>query len=125
MPAAAFEGTIETVRGRLSDERADQILRFWSDHGALEGEAARSRLPEVVCLALDGDGEIVGVNSPSRRTSRLIGGRRFWVYRSFLLPEASGAEPEMINAAFAALEGEHEPAGEDRSGSASRWLIPR
>ena len=111
MPAAAFQGTIETVRGRLSAERADQLLRFWSDHGALEGEAARRRLREVVCVALDGDGQVAGVNSAYPQDVAVVG-RRFWVYRSLLPPEASSAEPGMINAAFAALEEEHNPGGE-------------
>src|SRR5437764_5068984 len=112
MRHASFDGSIETVRGRLSDERADQLLRFWSSQGALEGGAARKRLSEVVCLALDRGGEIVGVNSVYPEDVALLGGRRFWIYRNFLLPDASGAGPELTNAAFAALEPEFEASRE-------------
>jgi hypothetical protein len=81
------EGRIEVVRGRIGDERADQLLDFWSRQGVLEGAAARERLPEVVCVALDGEGEIVGANSVYPQDVPLIG-RRFWIYRSFQMPRA-------------------------------------
>ncbi len=57
----------------------------------------------------DAAGRIVGVNSVYPQDLALIGGRRFWVYRSFLLPAAASAEPELIRASFAALEKEFEP----------------
>ena len=100
------------MRGRLSDERGDQVLRFWSDQGALDAAAARERLPEVVCVLLDDAGEIAGVNSVYPDNVQLIGGRRFWIYRSFLLPAATDAAPGMISAAFAALEEEFDPDGD-------------
>jgi hypothetical protein len=103
------DGTIEIVRGRMSDERADQLLRFWSSEGAVEGEEARRRLDEVVCVLLAGAGEIAGVNSVHPQDVPLIGGRRFWIYRSRLLPSASESAQEMIGTAFAALEEEFEP----------------
>jgi hypothetical protein len=98
--------TIEVMRGRLSDERAEQLLRFWASHGVLGGDEARRRLPEVVALLLDDDGEIVGVNSVYPANVELIGGRLFWIYRSFLAPTESDGAPSMIGAAFAALEAE-------------------
>jgi hypothetical protein len=103
-------GRIETVRGQIGDERAERLLRFWSSQAGLEGEEAQRRLSEVVCLLLDDAGEIIGVNSAYAAAVPLIGGRRFWVYRS-LLPDVSEAEPAMIGAAFAALEAEFEPTG--------------
>jgi hypothetical protein len=96
------------VRGRLSDERSEQLMRFWSDQAGLDDATARRRLSEVVCVLLDADGEIAGVNSAFPRDVRLIGGRKFWIYRRFLLPDASNAEDAMINAAFNALEDEYE-----------------
>jgi hypothetical protein len=107
-----FDGSIEVVRGRLSDDRAEAILRFWAAAGALEGEAARRRLPEVVCVLTDGSGEVAGVNSVYPESLGLIGGRRFWIYRSFLAPAAAGATDAMIEAAFEALEEEFDPGGE-------------
>ena len=103
-------GSIETVRGRISEERAERLLAFWSRHGLLEGAAARERLPQVVCLLLDDEGEIAGVNSVYSGTLAL-GGRPIWIYRSFLPGDAASAEPGMINAAFAALEAEFDPSG--------------
>jgi hypothetical protein len=103
------DGTIDVVRGRMSDERADQLLRFWSTGGGPDEGEAQRRLDEVVCVLLDGAGEIAGANSVYPQDVPLIGGRLFWIYRSLLRPEASSAHPDMIDAAFAALEEEFEP----------------
>ena len=102
----SLEANIEIVRGQLSDDRAQQVLDFWARQCALQGAAAHERLREVVCLALGADGEIVGVNSVFPHNLGLIGGRPFWVYRSCLAPDAGSMAPEMINSAFATLEGE-------------------
>lgn len=109
-------GRIEIVRGRLSDERAGQIRQFWSRQGALDEATAAERLREVVCVLLDASGEVTGVNSVYRSDLPLIGGRPFWVYRTFLLPEAAGAEPTMITAAFNALEAEFDPSADEPIG---------
>lgn len=106
-----FDGSIEVVRGRLSDERAEAILRFWEATGALEGEAAQRRLPEVVCVLSDGSGEVAGVNSVYPESLGLIAGRRFWIYRSLIAPAATGATDAMIEAAFKALEEDFDPGG--------------
>jgi hypothetical protein len=93
--------SIEVVRGALDDQRAEQILSFWSAHGALEGEDARQRLSEVVCVALDDGGEVVGVNSAQAEEVAPVG--RLWRYRSFI-PEAGGdLSAAMFTAAFEAL----------------------
>ena len=113
MAESAFAGTIEVVRGQMSEARADQVLKFWSREGALEGEAPRERLPEVVCVLLDDAGKVAGVNSVHAADVSVVGRRRFWIYRNFLVPEASSSDRAMLNAAFAALEKEFES---DRSG---------
>jgi len=105
-------GTIETVRGRLGDQTAGDLLRFWAVNGALEADQARARLPEVVCVLRDGAGRVVGVNSVFADEVERLAGRRFWVYRSFLVPEAREAAPAMIAHAFAALDDEFEPGGD-------------
>ena len=102
---------IEIFRGLTDERRADQLLRFWYEQGALRGEAARERLSQVVCVLVDGDGEIIGVNSVDDEDLPLVGGRRFAVYRSYLLPEAAGAGPAMINAAYDVLDREHASGG--------------
>jgi hypothetical protein len=112
MSDVAPDRTVEVVRGRLSDERAEQLLRFWAGHGALTEAEGRRRLPEVVALLLDPTEEIVGVNSVYRANVALIGGRLFWVYRSFLAPEESENAAAMIAVAFGALEAEFDPGGD-------------
>ena len=100
----------------MTDLRAQAILDFWSAHDALPEDEARRRLDEVVCVALDAGGEVVGVNSAYPQDVLMIGGRRFLVYRRFLLPSALAATPEMFNAAFAALEQEYEHQPDDAIG---------
>ena len=100
------------VRGRLADERAEQILRFWSDHGALTGDAARARLPQVVCVLLDDADGVLGVNSSFDEPVAHIADRRFWIYRRFLGPEAAdGDDTAMLVAAVDVLGAEHTPGG--------------
>ena len=94
--------SIEVVRGALSDERANEVLSFWAGHGALEGEAARERLKEVICVARGDDGEIVGVNSAHAEEVSPVG-RRLWRYRSFLPGAGDEVVAAMFKAAFAAL----------------------
>ena len=36
-----LNATVEVVRGRLTEARADQILRFWSDNGLAQVGARR------------------------------------------------------------------------------------
>jgi hypothetical protein len=106
------ETAIEVVRGRLGGEREERLLAFWAERGALEGDAARERLPEVLCLALDESGEITGVNSAYAGPVDPVGGRRFWVYRSLLAGDEEGLWTRMFNAAFEALE---DGAGEEEA----------
>ncbi|MCW2966989.1 MAG: hypothetical protein JWM71_761 [Solirubrobacteraceae bacterium] len=96
--------TIESVRGRLDETQSEELLAFWAATGALTADQARDRLSEVVCVLRDGDGAIAGVSSAFPTDMALIGGRRFWVFRS-LLPGAAGEQLQaMIRATFAALE---------------------
>jgi hypothetical protein len=98
---------IEVVRGRLAPDVADELVGFWSEQGALSEPAARQRLAEVVCVLRGDDGRVAGVNSVYADRVEVIGNRRFWIYRSFLRPDLRDAGPEMIDAAFAALDEEH------------------
>jgi hypothetical protein len=101
---------IEVVRGRLDDARADELLAFWADHGALRADEARRRLPEVVCLVVEG-GNIVGVSSVVAADVPLIGGRRFWVYRRFAIAASAADDDELLVTTFDALDAEHDPEG--------------
>jgi hypothetical protein len=104
--------TIEVVQRSMGEERADQILGFWSAHGALEGVAARERLAEVIAVALDDAGEVVGVNSAHAADAPPVN-RRFWGYRSFLPDGTDELRSRMFNAAFEALSEGFDP---DRPG---------
>src|SRR4051812_42082447 len=113
-PGAGAEpgGRIEIVRGRLSEQRAQQVRAFWASHGALDEQEADERLAQVVCVLLDAAGDVIGVNSVYRAGLPLIGGRAFWVYRSFLPSAAAEASAEMIQYCFAALEAEFDPSAD-------------
>jgi hypothetical protein len=106
----------EVVRGRLDADLGERLVVFWTAHGALSEQAARARLSEVICVRLDPEERIVGVNSAYAGGVPLVG-RRFWIYRRFLAPEADGdADREMLAAARTELErgftgGPGEPLG--------------
>lgn len=103
--------TIDVVRGRLDTATSDEVRALWERHGALRGEAAQRRLPELCCVLRSGDGAVVGVNSVTSSPVELVGGRTFWMYRRFLDPAiaADGHDAAMINAAFDTLAPGHEP----------------
>ena len=101
---------IEVIRSG-AEEHADELIAFWSAHGALDEGEARRRLPEVVCVLRDATGAIVGVNSVYANVIGIIG-REFWIYRTFIAPGPGvAAAPAMVQAAFDALEAEHDPEG--------------
>jgi hypothetical protein len=109
MPGGGRE--IEVVRGRLGEGWGERILSFWAERGALQGEVARERLAEVVCVLLDESGAVAGVNSVYEESIPLVGGRRFHVYRVLLPDGAAGDPDEMFVAAFEALDAEFQSAG--------------
>jgi hypothetical protein len=110
--SAAPHGTIEAVRGRLTDARGEEILSFWASQGALEGAEARERLGEVVAVLLDDAGAIAGVNSAFPSEVPLLGGRRFWVHRSLFRPGSEGAWPAIAHVAFVTLQAEFNPGAD-------------
>jgi hypothetical protein len=103
--ARSRSSTIEVVRGRLDRARADELLSFWAQRRALDPAQAERRLPEVVCVVRRG-GAVAGASSVYAAELPLIGGRRFWIYRSLLDVEVSNLGPAMIAATFAALDAE-------------------
>lgn len=104
--------SIEVVRGRLEPAVADELVGFWSAHGALSEAAARARLAEVVAVLRDRDGRVIGANSAFADRVALIGGRRFWIYRSFLADGGAASVLAMADAAFAVLEEEFAATGQ-------------
>lgn len=129
---------IDVVRGRLDDAVAEELLAFWAREGALDEAEARARLPEVVCVLRGADGAIAGACSVFAADLELIGGRRFWMYRSMLPGDARERFFAMLDAAYAALDAAYDgAAGEpiglalllDESERAQRpeaeWQAPR
>jgi hypothetical protein len=110
------EHSIEIVRGRLTPEAGEELIRFWSEQGALSESAARQRLAAVVCVLRDSSGAVAGANSVYADRVELIGGRTFWIYRSFLRPDLRNAGPEMIDSAFGVLDEEFRATGEGPAG---------
>jgi hypothetical protein len=98
-------GRVEVVRGRLHGYRAEQVIRFWADRVGLDEAAALERLPQVVCVLIDENDELAGVNSVFEDAVPAFGGRTLWVYRALIAPEVEQeASAPMVAAAFAELE---------------------
>lgn len=107
--------SIEVVRGRLGEGDEADVLAFWAERANLSGDAARERLPQVVCVIRDAAGALAGVNSAYDQEVALIGGRRFWIYRSLLAPGVGDggddAWERMLIACFDELASGFEPEG--------------
>jgi hypothetical protein len=102
---------VEVVVGRpVADDLRDQVRRLWATHGALDGETAVQRLGELTGLVVDRAGIVVGTCSAVQADVLLLGGRRFWVYRSFFTTgEPANVEDELFCATFDALAASHVP----------------
>ena len=81
--------SLRMVTGDLNAPTAQAILRLWLENGVLSPVEAQRRLVEVVCVADDPTGELVGVNSvylsahPEANTF-------YWFYRMFIGPQRRG-----------------------------------
>ena len=109
---AAKEHRIEVVRGGQTGSRGDEILAFWSGRAALTGASAEQRLAEVVCVLLDSDDAVVGVNSVYEGSLPLFGDRRLWIYRMLLADDARDSYLPMVEAALRTLEAEFDAEGD-------------
>ncbi len=97
---AISDHRIQVLEGPPDEELAERLVGFWTGHGALDEDAARGRLPEVLCVAFGSEGEIVGVNSSYAGIAPLVR-RPFWIYRRFLLPSVPvDVEQAMLKAAY-------------------------
>lgn len=103
---------IEVVHGEVGGELLEELVRFWTERGALDEQAARVRAPQVLCVLRDEEGRIVGVNSAFAEEVPAIGGRTFWIYR-MLIDESHRAEaaPEMLEEAFGSLAADFDADG--------------
>ena len=97
------EPTIETIRGAPTEEQAASLREFWSEHGLLQEAEAEERLSQVIGVLRGTEGEIAGTSSVFPDAVPALGGRRFWIFRSFTVPGREGAREPLLTAAFDAL----------------------
>jgi hypothetical protein len=130
--------SIEVVRGRADGPVGEELKLFWANRQALAPDEAEKRLHEVVCVVRR-DGELAGVCSVFASEVPLIGGRRFWIYRSLLDESVAEQAPELIRMTFRTLNAEFdgspgEPIGlcvliadpqERRRRPEAEWSDPR
>jgi hypothetical protein len=79
---------IEPAPAQLSEELAGELVRFAVRRSDLPERQLRSRVSEVVCLLRDGEGEIAGSSAVTAGDVPMLAGRRLWIYRTLLSPEA-------------------------------------
>ena len=103
---------LETVPRPLPDELAAALIGFAVAAGNLPEHQVRTRVGEVVCVLLDGAGEIAGSGAVTAGDVPMLAGRRLWVYRSTLAPDApEPAWRAMLAFARDALERDFVEAG--------------
>lgn len=78
--------TVTNLYGRVKPMHAQKIIDFWRRNGALPaGAAAAERVHQVVCVAENAAGEVVGVNTVYRAP---FGPQQepYFAYRMFIQP---------------------------------------
>lgn len=79
--------SISSVSGPVSEELRSEAAAFWLRNGAIpNSDEARRRADELVCVARNAAGEIVGVNTAYVSTFRSADDR-YYFYRMFLRPQ--------------------------------------
>ena len=79
------------------------MLDFWKRRAGFAGEAAQSRLAEVVCV-LRHDGEVVGASSVVPTEVGLVASRRLFVFRCLLDEGQQGRYRDLVRATFQSLD---------------------
>ncbi len=86
MSAQPDDYSVSPVSGRVSEELRREVAAFWLRHGAIpDAKEARRRADELVCVARNGAGELVGVNTAYVSSLRSVEDRYFF-YRMFIRP---------------------------------------
>ncbi len=76
---------ISTVYGRVDAELTQELVAFWLRNGALPNASrARQRAPQVVLVARNSEGRIVGVTTVYVAAPK--GRGRYYIYRMFIQP---------------------------------------
>ncbi len=108
------EFSIYWVFGQLTAEVRAELVKFWLVNDAVRDQReAWRRTFDVACIALNPEGEIVGVSSIY--IDRLLpAGPTYWFYRTFIRSDSRvlGLNPLIFNAGFDQLAQMHqaEPA---------------
>ena len=78
--------SIATVSGLVSEELRHEAAAFWLHNGAIGNpDEARRRADELVCVARNRAGEIVGVNTAYVSNLRAVDDR-YYFFRMFIRP---------------------------------------
>ena len=79
--------SISSVYSLVSEELRREVAAFWLGNGAIPNpDEARRRADELVCMARNGAGEIVGVNTAYVASLRTAADR-YYFYRMFIRPQ--------------------------------------
>lgn len=82
--AASAHFEIATAWPQISDADASDLLEFWAREGAIpDGKQARERLPQVVLLARDTEGQVAGVCTAFAVTPAQLG-QPVYYWRAFV-----------------------------------------
>lgn len=117
--------SIETVKGHLDETVADELIEFWTGMGALTEVQGRQRLPQVLSVLRDAEGNIAGVNSALMGRVAPLGNQAFDTYRSLLAPSADlpANRVALIQKAWQLLSSSRE-AGEREASLGMLVLVP-
>lgn len=74
---------VYSVCGRIDPDTAREVLDFWRQGRLVPAEEALRRVPEVLCVARDAQGELVGLNSAYRAVDPGTL-RVYYYYRTFI-----------------------------------------
>ena len=86
MSAQPDDYTVSPVTGGVSEELGREVAAFWLRQGAIpDAREARRRADELICVARNGVGDIVGVNTAYVSRLRSVEDRYFF-YRMFIRP---------------------------------------
>ncbi|WP_424963264.1 hypothetical protein [Ekhidna sp.] len=75
--------TIEFVYEKLTEDRKQEVINFWTSEKALSEEQAKQRVDQIVLVARGEQDQIIGVSTMVKRLYEPIG-KTFWVFRAFV-----------------------------------------
>lgn len=92
----------------IDDDLREQVRTLWRRHQALAPAEVEQRLPQVVAVVHDADGELVAVSSVDARLYPALG-HRFFAFRCFVDAEhrRAGLAARLIREVFDACNARH------------------